>query len=66
VKTKGYGESGPFRNDSLEQIPSARSGNQQLSLQQFSSAAAPKSTCKLFMNIIAFQCGNVRIAAAVA
>ena len=52
-----------FRIDSLEQISSTLSGNQQFSSQQ--SIASAQSTRKHFMDISAVQLGRVGIAAVV-
>ena len=48
-----------FRNGSLEQIPSALSGNQQFSSQE--SAGATQSTCKHFMDMPAVHFDRVGI-----
>jgi hypothetical protein len=58
------GEVDLFRNGSLEQFPSALSGNQQFS-SIYRSAAATPSICKHFMDIPAVQFSRVGIAAAV-
>jgi hypothetical protein len=53
-----------FKDCSLEQIPSALSGNQQFGSQECTEAA--QSTCKHFTDISAGQSSSVGIAAVVA